>query len=161
MNYSELYLVIDLIHTHRWAALSCLYQGEPLAGMVAYVAEADLSGFLLHLSQLAPHTRGLLEHPRAALVISEADRGEGDPQILARLILQGRITVIKNESEDYLRAKAHYIQRLPAAEPRFEFGDFQLFRLTPETLRYVGGFAQAHRVTVAQLQAAQKQKRRP
>ena len=119
--------------------------------MVAYVPESDLGGFLLHLSRLAAHTRNLLQDARASLVISQPDSGEGDPQTLARASIQGRVTVLSRDSEEFSVARAVYIHRLPEAELLFGFGDFVLFRLEPEEVRYVGGFARAYTLGGQQL----------
>jgi putative heme iron utilization protein len=78
------------ILTRRWAALATLTDNGPSASMVAYAPEPDLSSLLLFLSGLSQHTRNLLEEPRVALVVTEPDSGEGDPQTLARLSVKGR-----------------------------------------------------------------------
>jgi hypothetical protein len=45
--------------------------------------------------------------------------------------------------EDYTSARSAYIRRFPESEPLFSFGDFSLYRLKPQTARYVAGFARA------------------
>ncbi|HKJ76630.1 MAG TPA: pyridoxamine 5'-phosphate oxidase family protein, partial [Gammaproteobacteria bacterium] len=63
-----------LLRQQRWAALASLGRdGRPLASMVAYAAEPDLSAFYLHLSRLAAHTGNRLATPEASLAISEPD----------------------------------------------------------------------------------------
>lgn len=57
--------VARLIRSQRWAALATLKQGAPFASLVAYAPEPDFSGFVLHLSRLAPHTQNLLGDPHA------------------------------------------------------------------------------------------------
>ena len=134
----------DLIRGRRWAALATQGPEGPEASWVAYVPEADFSGFLLHLSTLATHTRNLLAHPRAGLAISEPERDGEDPQTLARVMIQGRVALVPKESTDYPEMARHYQKALPASTPRFEFGDFLLLRLTPVRIRFVGGFARAY-----------------
>ena len=56
------------------------------------------------------------------------------------------MAVIERGSEEYAAAKACYLARLPEAEPRFDFGDFALYRLSVESARLVGGFGKAYRL---------------
>ncbi len=136
--------LLQLLQQHRWAALATsAADATPMASMVGYVPGIHAGILYLHLSRLAAHTRNLLGNGMAALVIGEDDTGNGDPQELARLTLQGRATVIARDSEEYPAARARYLQRLPAAEPRFDFSDFILFRVEVDSARFVGGFAQA------------------
>lgn len=144
----------DLIRSRRWAALATQGPEGPEASWVAYVPEADFGGFLLHLSTLAAHTRNLLADPRAGLAISEPEREGEDPQTLARVMIQGRVTTLPKSSTDYREMSQHYQKLLPASTPRFEFGDFLLLRLTPVRIRFVGGFARAYTLDDAALQAA-------
>ena len=97
----------------------------------------------MHLSTLAPHTRNLLASGTAALVVSQPDSGWGDPQELARLSLAGPVAPVPPGDPDYATARPAYLARFPAAEPRFAFGDFALYRLMPERVSFVGGFARA------------------
>ena len=142
-----------LIRRQRWAALATLHSGVPYASMVAYVPEADFSAFFLHLSHLAPHTRNLLAHPQASLVITEPDTGTGDPQTLQRVSVQVKAEPIARESHGYAQARDHYLARLPDAEPRFGFEDFVLFRLVPELAHYVAGFGRTYTLGAERLRS--------
>lgn len=140
-----------LIRRQRWAALATVRSGVPYASMVAYVPEPDFSGFLLHLSRLAPHTRNLLDHPQASLVITEPDTGAGDPQTLQRVSLQVKAEPVPRAAPGYAQARDYYLMRLPDAEQRFGFEDFVLFRLVPELVHYVAGFGRAYTLGVERL----------
>ncbi|GAB4347524.1 MAG: pyridoxamine 5'-phosphate oxidase family protein [Gammaproteobacteria bacterium] len=133
----------DLILGERWAALATLADAQPLASQVAYAVLPDFSGIVLHLSELAAHTRALMTHPYASLSVSEADDGRQDPQTLVRVSLSGAVRLLEPESEAYRDARQCYLARLPASEPLFEFADFRLFVLEPEKIRFVGGFGAA------------------
>ena len=136
-----------LLTERRWAALATVADGVPQSGWVAYAPEPGLTGYLLHLSTMAAHTRALLAEPRISLAISEEDDGRADPQTLARVTLNGTVAAVEREGEEgYEAAKACYLARLPEAEPRFGFGDFALYRLSVEEARLVGGFGQAYRL---------------
>ena len=154
MKAEELAIVASLIRGQRHGALGTLRDGAPFVSMVAYTAEPDFGGLLLHLSRLAPHTRHLVADPRASLLICEPDDGRADVQTLARITLVGAAMPISQE--EHAAAREHYLARLPAAAPLFDFPDFSLFRLAPQEARYVGGFARAYTLTPAHLrQAAQ------
>jgi heme iron utilization protein len=162
MNSEELAAIAALIRSQRIAALGTLRDpstgseqaGTPFVSMVAYAAEPDFGGLLLHLSQLAPHTKHLLAHPHAALLIHQRDDERDDPQTLARITLVGAATPIAAESAAYAAARACYLTRLPAAAPLFDFPDFALFRFVPSEARYIGGFARAYTLTPEQLRRA-------
>ncbi len=144
MDRDEQRRLAALIDEHRWAALATEGRSGPEASWVAYCAEPDFAGFLLHLSRLAAHTRNLLEDPRACLAISEAEAAGQDPQLLARVSIQGVVEAIPPQSADHARAGQRYRERLPDSEPLFGFGDFVLLRLKPERARFISGFARAY-----------------
>lgn len=137
--------IAGMLSQQRWAALATVGEaGLPAASMVAYAVDSRQGVLYLHLSGLAAHTRELLRQPVAALVLSDCDRGEGDPQQLARLSLRGSVTVVERDATGYDAARLCYLQRLPDAEQLFDFADFILFRFTVSAARFVGGFGQAH-----------------
>ncbi len=137
--------IAAMLQQNRWAALATVDEvGLPAASMVAYAVDAEHACLYLHLSGLAAHTRELRRRPTAALVISECDSGEGDPQQLVRLSLRTRCEIIARDGQGYEAAKRCYLKRLPDAEQLFGFGDFMLFCLKVEGARFVGGLGQAH-----------------
>jgi putative heme iron utilization protein len=142
---------LQLIEAHRWAALATLRDGEPLASMVAYALAPGRRTLLFLLSQMAPHTRSLVDCPRASLAIAEPDDHEGDPYRLRRVTLSGRAAVVPKTDPEFLSAAEEYVARFPEALARFELGDFLLFRFIPDEARYVGGPARSARFTWAEL----------
>jgi hypothetical protein len=146
--------VTRLVLAQRWAAVATIDEGAPLASMVAYAPEPGLRGLLIFISQLAAHTRNLLASETTSLAITAPDTGEGDPQLLPRVSLQGRVAPIPRDAPDFAEAAACYVARFPASEMRFQLGDFVMFRFVPEEARYVGGFARATKYTGAQLREA-------
>ena len=144
----------SLLRGQRWACLGTQADDKPYVSWVAFVAEADFSGLVLHLSRLAKHTRNLEVEPNVSLALSEADDGQGDPQQLARLTLEGVIEAVPPENPDYVRLKTLYLERLPDAEMMFQFSDFSLFRFTPQSGRYVEGFASSHAINPEKLRVA-------
>jgi len=156
MNVEELATVATLIRSQRVAALGTLRDNNPFVSMVTYTAEPDFGGLLLHLSQLAAHTKQLLAAPQSSLLICEPDDGRDDVQTLARITLAGAAAPIPAASAAHAAARACYLARLPAAVMLFDFPDFALFRFVPSEARYVGGFARIYTLTPAQLRQAAK-----
>lgn len=154
MKPHEFSTISALIRNQRQAALGTLQEGAPFVSMVAYAVEPNFDGFLLHLSQLAPHTKHIMIDPRTSLLICEQDDGREDVQTLARITLVGSTTMMRKDDLDYTAARLRYLDRLPAAEMLFSFGDFGLYRFVPNEARYIGGFAQAFTLTIDDLRAA-------
>lgn len=129
----------------RWAALAVAVPGggPPALSFVAFAPAPALEGLVLHLSELARHTRLLREAGTAALGLSEPDPGGGDPQRLARLTLEGPVELLASGDPRHEEARRAYLDRLPRAAPRFAFPDFRLFLLLPERARFVVGFGRA------------------
>ena len=147
--------LVRLLRQQRWAALGTHdpagQQAEPYVSWVAFFAKDDLSGFVMHLSRLAPHTRNILALGRASLALTEPDDGMCNPQQLARASIRGAVEEINPQHSDYESLKQRYIARFPDAEMLFEFADFSLFCLVPDELRYVEGFASTHRFKLDRL----------
>lgn len=131
-----------LLKGQRLAALATLHDGRPYCSMVAFVAEPDFGGLLLHLSRLAAHTRHLLGNPNCSLLISAPETPEiDDIQTLPRITLTGHVNLIERGTETWKITREAYVAHLPASAVRFSLGDFELFRFVPEAGRFVGGFA--------------------
>lgn len=141
-----------LLQGQRWGCLGTLEGGHPALSWVACALDGQ-GALLLHLSRLARHTRNLLVDGRVSLALTEPDDGRGDPQTLARITLDGVVEPLAGDNEAYHAARQCYLARLPDAEMLFGFKDFSLFKLTPQTARYVEGFGSSHRLTAEQLQA--------
>ncbi len=136
----------------RQAALGTLDGGAPYISMVAFAAEADGRGVLLHLSGLAPHTGHIAADPRASLLVCEPELPETeDVQTLARLTLAGQIRPVLRKDASYRALRSRYLTALPASAPLFDFADFELYRLTVERARFIGGFARALTLTPEQI----------
>lgn len=145
---------VRLVVSQRWGGLATLHEGRPAVSMVAYAVEPGFGGLLLFLSMLSTHTRDLLVDPRASLVVSAPDPGEGDPQTLPRVTLEGSTHEIARRDEEFAACWAGYVGRFPEAAPRIALTDFRLMRFVPEQARYVGGFARAATYPAAELRSA-------
>jgi putative heme iron utilization protein len=137
---------VAMIRTHRWGGLATAIDGEPMASMVSYAVEPSL-GLLMFLSGLARHARNLNANPVASLVVTVADGPDvADPQTLARVSVQGSVERIARDDAGFAAAWLAYVERFPSAESRLGLGDFTLYRLVPESARFIGGFGAARTI---------------
>jgi hypothetical protein len=144
----------DLLRAHRAAALSTLHAGAPNIALTPYALLADPAALVLHLSGLSAHTKDLRADGRCALLVAEAERADAAPHTLARVALQAVAEELPPDHPRYAAARAAYTAQFPDLAGLFELGDFALFALTPQTVRFVGGFAQAASLEPASLAAA-------
>ena len=132
--------LLDLLRTQTTAALATLHKGEPAISMVPVALLSD--GLLIHVSDLATHTRDMREHPRVGLLLM----GEaGDmPQARPRVSIAGEVSFVDKDTPDYAAARDRYLARFPQSQMTFGLADFSLVRIAPLSARFVAGFAQAH-----------------
>jgi putative heme iron utilization protein len=133
----------DLLSSRRVAALGTLHDGTPYVSMVPFAFLTDGSAFVIHVSELSAHTQDMLADPRVSLLVMAPESPDKMPQELSRVTVHGRAARIEEETPRHAAAKARYLERFPDSEPMFNFGDFSLFAITPEAVRWIGGFAAA------------------
>jgi heme iron utilization protein len=133
-----------LVRERATAALGTLHAGAPFVSMVPYAIAADGSGFVIHVSKLAAHTKDMLADARVSLLVAEAEGMGRSPLALARVSVQGTARRIPSGSPDLSGCSAAYLARFPEAEPMFGFADFSIFLIRPDSARFVAGFGQAH-----------------
>jgi len=136
------------------AALGTLHEGAPFVSMVPVVLAPDGSGFLIHVSGLAQHTRDLVADARMSLLFTAPLTEDQDPLALPRVSLQGAAEAIAADSSEYEAAAEAYLARFPQAELTLGLGDFSFFRLRPATGRLVLGFGRALSLNATQIRAA-------
>ncbi len=117
------------------ATQSARMPGFPFASHAPYALDAWCRPVLL-LSRLAEHTRNLAADPRASLM---ATAPGPDPQEQARITLVGEIAPFEPDPA----LVARYLRYHPEASTWLGFGDFGFYRLAPQRVRLIGGFARA------------------
>jgi hypothetical protein len=132
--------LIELLRAQPSAALATLHKGEPAISMVPVALAAD--GLLIHVSELATHTRDMRAHPRVSLLLM-GEAGEL-PQARPRVSIAGDAAFIDRETAAYDAARAIYLARFAQAAMTFGLADFSLVRIAASSARFVAGFAQAH-----------------
>ena len=105
--------------------------------MVPYAIAADGSGFVVHVSKLAAHTKDMLADARVSLLVAEAEGGGKSALALARVSLQGTARRIPSGSPDLSGCQAAYLARFPEAVQMFDFADFSIFLIRPISVRFV------------------------
>lgn len=143
MNPAYAQTLRELLRTQHVAALGTLHKGRPYVSMVPFAMLPDGSGFVIHVSQLAAHTKDMLLSPHVSLLVVAPPAPEVPAQALARVTIQGRAVQYAGATEGHAAAKAVYLSRFPGSAELFTFSDFSLFAIWPDSIRFVGGFAQA------------------
>jgi heme iron utilization protein len=136
----------ELFLTERAATLATLQEGHPYASLVTYAPTTDQRCALLLLSRLAIHTKNLLQDPRVSLLVVESGRATEDPQTLARVCLMGQAKLVPRQDADY-QALAEIFRARISSEHLFALSDFELFLLSVQELRYVGGFGRINSIS--------------
>ena len=143
MNPAYAQALRELLRTQEVAALGTLHKGQPYVSMVPFALLPGGSGFVIHVSQLAAHTKDMLLSPLVSLLVVAPPTPDVPAQALARVTIQGRAEQYATDTEGHAEAKAAYLSRFPHSADLFGFADFSLFAIWPESIRFVGGFAQA------------------
>ena len=141
----------QLIRARSTAALGTLHAQAPYVSMVPYAIADDGSGFIIHVSTLAAHTKDMLADARVSLLIAEAEGGETSPLGLTRVSVQAMAEQLASDSPRQPEFSASYLARFADAEPMFGFADFSIFLIRPLSARFVAGFGQAHSLSAETL----------
>jgi putative heme iron utilization protein len=147
MNPDQTQLLRRLLESQRIASLGTLHAGEPYVSMVPFALLPEGSGVVIHVSQLASHTRDMSESPRVSLLVVAPEIPGTPPQATARVTIQGRAERYADSAPGYAEAREAYLSRFPQAVDIFELSDFSLFAIRPLSIRFIGGFAQAVTLT--------------
>ncbi len=143
MDSAQVELLRRMMQTQEIAALGTLHEGRAFVSMVPFALLSPGARLVIHVSALAAHTQDMRADPRVSLLVT-APREAGVPaQAVARITVQGRAMPCARGTAEEAAARAAYLARFPESEPMFDFADFSLFVIEPETVRFVGGFAQA------------------
>jgi heme iron utilization protein len=140
--------LVELLRAQELGALGTLRAAgasavaEPFVSMVpvAWLPDGDA---VIHVSALSSHTRDLLAHPQASLMLVAPRMPGDDPQAVARVTLQVEAARIDADTSGHAAARAAYLARFARAAQTFALPDFSLFRLAPRSARVIAGFGRA------------------
>ncbi|SER71338.1 hypothetical protein SAMN04490244_102249 [Tranquillimonas rosea] len=128
---------------HAALAVTRAETGTPSVSRIALCTGPE-AGLLSLVSDLAPHTAALRAHPRAALLVGEA--GRGDPLAHPRLTLHVVAAFVPRDGAEHRTLRAQLLDRLPKTKLYIDFADFHIVTFTPEGGLLNGGFGRATRL---------------
>jgi len=136
--------VSQLLQQCRIGFLATIGEHSPETSMTPFVIYQG--NILFHLSSLARHRKNILIQPNVGFMICMPETEMQSPLALPRLSMQGKVEPVP---DGLLSAsKAAYIERIPDAEPLFDFSDFKLFQMIPNDIQWVGGFGSARKLNI-------------
>lgn len=127
--------------------------GTPWASLVAYAGLPDGSPVLM-ISTLAEHGQNLQRERRASLMVAH-DPKELDQLAHGRVTIAGDAELLEDEGELWEQARAAYLAAIPAANAYERFGDFGIWVIKPDRVRWVGGYGRMDWVTIEDYAAAE------
>jgi len=119
------------------ATIATQPEGYPYGSVASYGLDPR-GNPLLFVSTMAEHTQNALRDPRASLLVTEPVPDGADPLASGRVTLMGAMRAVDPSDRDLARER--YLDANPAAAYYIEFGDFDFYRLTVQSIRYVGGY---------------------
>ena len=125
--------LIMQVSTGTLCSLALEPVGHPYGSFVTVAFDAGTPVFLL--SALAEHTKNLRRDPRASLLVSE-DVSD-DPLANGRVTLLGSCRPIRSDDAS---ARTAFLAAHPSADYYADFRDFGFWRLSVESIRYIGGY---------------------
>ena len=150
MNGKQASILCEILRSQQVAALGTLHDGQPFVFMVPYAVLPDGQGLVIHVSQLAAHTRDMLAHTQVSLMAMALPAAEVSAQATARFTIQGQAKPSRDSDPGHEQAKVAYLSRFPDSRELFGFSDFSLFIIAPTSVRVVAGFAQASTLSASE-----------
>lgn len=140
-----------LLQQERTAALGTLTpQNEPSISMVPYAVDTQTACLIVHISELAAHTRYLLARQQSSIMICQSPQTHQPVHNLPRVTLQTCATLLNRDTQAWQHAHDAYIKRFPDVAFMTEFKDFHFFALEPLRVRQIAGFGAARTLTLEQ-----------
>ncbi len=146
MDHDSLVLLRDLLRGERLLSLAVIVEGQPVAGLVPFLASPDFGALAVHVSALARHRHGLGDGRPWSGIVHVPDSPALDPLQVPRVLLQGTSRLL--EDPRVLPAvRERWVARFPTAEATVTLGDFAFCSLDLAGGRLVGGLGQARNLS--------------
>ena len=148
-------LLHSLLDARRTAALGTIADdGAAMVSMVPFAIQRQLGCLVIHVSELAAHTRNLQARPRVSLLVMQAELAGEPVHALPRVTLDGIAGVPQRGSVEWEACRAAYLERFPEAEPMTELGDFKFVAIEVQGARQVAGFGSARSIDAQEVRLA-------
>ena len=145
----------SLLHTQRVAALGTSGdEGAPFVSMVPYALEQHLGCVVIHISELAEHTRNLQARPRLSLMVMQSEVAGEPVHALPRVTLDGIAAVLQPDSQPWQLCRSAYLQRFPDAGMMTQLPDFKFVAIEVKGARQVAGFGSARSIDAEEVRLA-------
>ena len=145
----------SLLHDQRVAALGTLNEdGAPMVSMVPFAMAASQACLVIHVSELAAHTRNLRTNSAVSVLVMRPEVVGEPVHALPRVTLEGSAEVLQRDSPAWTACRAAYLERFPEAEPMTELGDFTFVAVDLAGARQIAGFGAARSVDASELAQA-------
>jgi len=144
-----------LLHSRRTAALGTVGDdGAPFVSMIPFAVEPSLGCLIIHVSDLAAHTRYLRDRPKVSVLVMQHELPGEPVHALPRATLGGDADVLESNRPEWEPCRAAYLARFPEAEPMTQLDDFRFVAVHVHHARQISGFAAARDVGEEELQRA-------
>lgn len=145
----------SMLAAQRVAALGSIADdGAPLVSMVPFAIEHELARLVIHVSELAAHTRNLRQRPRISLLVMEAAPPGQPVHALPRVTFDGVAALLAPQSRPWCVCRAAYLRRFPEAETMTLLGDFRFAAIEVTGARQVAGFGSARSLDAQEVRLA-------
>lgn len=139
--------VRSLLQAQRVAALGTLCADGPvLVSMTPFAIEPQQRCFVVHVSELAAHTRNLQAMPRVSLLVMRSEVPGEPVHALPRVTFDAIASVPQRDSPLWLACRRAYLERFPEAEMMTQLGDFKFVAIEVSGARQVAGFGAARSI---------------
>ncbi len=137
---SAVRILLKQQHYGVLSTLSVMVDGFPFGSVTPY-SLSNAYEPLIYISDIAQHTKNILNDNRVALTVLEPSQDPNhDPQQHGRATIMGRASVVAQSGSNLLQEI--YFQQFPEARAYENTHGFQLFQIEPVKIRYIGGFGQ-------------------
>jgi putative heme iron utilization protein len=128
--------LVALHSTGTLCTLALEPEGYPYGSFVTFALHLGQPVFLI--SRIAEHTRNLQRDGRASLLVNEL--GKADPLANGRVTLLGPVTRVERDAQDLPALRATFLAAHPNAGYYVDYADFDFWRLSLNSVRYIGGY---------------------
>ena len=142
--------LLSSIHTIQLSSITS--DSLPNISYAPYVRD-EQGAYYIFISQLASHTQDLLDNPVAAILLAEDEQNTRQIFARTRVTYFCRVEIVNVKENNYPLILDKFSEEFGSVISLLKgLPDFILFRLVPESGRFVKGFGQAYELEGENLQ---------